>query len=182
MEPAPAKAGDPSLGRYTQPDPLGFVDGPSVYAYGGGSPTQFVDFDGRFLRGLITVPEIVVPRTPAPAPPMPPMPGPPPSFPLPIPTPGPTTPLPGPGGPKLPPSDPPAPGPPGGCKYQFEKYYSGDCKQCVYECPGYHAPVVFPQGKNAQCMGFTPGGLVDTSQITPECRPPTGPTAQCVGR
>ena len=23
---------DPSLGRYTQPDPLGFVDGPSVYA------------------------------------------------------------------------------------------------------------------------------------------------------
>jgi RHS repeat-associated protein len=24
---------DPSLGRYTQPDPLGFVDGPSVYAY-----------------------------------------------------------------------------------------------------------------------------------------------------
>lgn len=25
---------DPSLGRYTQPDPLGFVDGPSVWAYG----------------------------------------------------------------------------------------------------------------------------------------------------
>src|SRR5439155_13798915 len=24
---------DPSIGRYTQPDPLRFVDGPSIYAY-----------------------------------------------------------------------------------------------------------------------------------------------------
>ncbi|MEJ2626264.1 MAG: RHS repeat-associated core domain-containing protein [Pseudolabrys sp.] len=24
---------DPTLGRYTQPDPLGLIDGPSVYAY-----------------------------------------------------------------------------------------------------------------------------------------------------
>lgn len=37
---------DPSLGRYTQPDPLGFVDGPSIYAYAGGSPQTFVDFLG----------------------------------------------------------------------------------------------------------------------------------------
>ncbi|MGL4405870.1 MAG: RHS repeat-associated core domain-containing protein, partial [Notoacmeibacter sp.] len=29
---------DPTIGRYTQADPLGFVDGPSVYAYGGSSP------------------------------------------------------------------------------------------------------------------------------------------------
>ena len=29
---------DPVTGRYTQPDPLGFVDGPSVYAYAGNSP------------------------------------------------------------------------------------------------------------------------------------------------
>ena len=38
---------DPTLGRYTQPDPLGFVDGPSVYAYAGGSPLRRVDLDGR---------------------------------------------------------------------------------------------------------------------------------------
>ena len=38
---------DPSLGRYTQPDPLGFVDGPSVYAYAKNSPQMFVDPDGQ---------------------------------------------------------------------------------------------------------------------------------------
>ena len=37
---------DPTLGRYTQPDPLGFVDGPSVYAYAGSSPMLFIDRDG----------------------------------------------------------------------------------------------------------------------------------------
>ena len=31
---------DPTFGRYTQPDPLGFVDGPSVYGYAGGSPAR----------------------------------------------------------------------------------------------------------------------------------------------
>src|SRR5688572_18567159 len=35
---------DPSIGRYTQPDPLRFVDGPSVYAYAKGSPQVNVDF------------------------------------------------------------------------------------------------------------------------------------------
>jgi RHS repeat-associated protein len=40
---------DPSLGRYTQPDPLGFVDGPSVYAYAKGSPHRYVDRDGRVV-------------------------------------------------------------------------------------------------------------------------------------
>jgi RHS repeat-associated protein len=39
---------DPTVGRYTQPDPLGFVDGPSVYGYAGGSPQSAVDRDGRF--------------------------------------------------------------------------------------------------------------------------------------
>ena len=42
---------DPTTGRYTQPDPLGFVDGPSVYAYGRNSPQRFVDKDGRFFPG-----------------------------------------------------------------------------------------------------------------------------------
>ncbi|MEQ1672356.1 MAG: RHS repeat-associated core domain-containing protein, partial [Hyphomicrobium sp.] len=40
---------DPSLGRYTQPDPLGFVDGPSVYAYAKNHPGEYVDPDGRFV-------------------------------------------------------------------------------------------------------------------------------------
>ncbi len=38
---------DPSIGRYTQPDPLGFVDGPSLYAYARNAPGEFVDPDGR---------------------------------------------------------------------------------------------------------------------------------------
>jgi RHS repeat-associated protein len=37
---------DPVTGRYTQPDPLGFVDGPSVYAYAGSSPWMFTDREG----------------------------------------------------------------------------------------------------------------------------------------
>ena len=41
---------DPSLGCYTQPNPLGFVDGPSVYGYAGGSPYGYVDPDGRQAR------------------------------------------------------------------------------------------------------------------------------------
>lgn len=38
---------DPSTGRYTQPDPLGLVDGPSRYAYVGNDPLQVTDFTGR---------------------------------------------------------------------------------------------------------------------------------------
>lgn len=38
---------DPTSGRYTQPDPLGFVDGPSVYGYVRGQPQEAVDVDGR---------------------------------------------------------------------------------------------------------------------------------------
>jgi len=37
---------DPTTGRYLQPDPLGFVDGPSVYAYANGSPLMRTDRDG----------------------------------------------------------------------------------------------------------------------------------------
>ena len=40
---------DPSLGRYTQPDPLGFVDGPGVYAYGLNTPLRSVDKTGLML-------------------------------------------------------------------------------------------------------------------------------------
>lgn len=39
---------EPTLGRYTRPDPLGFVDGPSVYGYAGQSPAMRVDPAGLF--------------------------------------------------------------------------------------------------------------------------------------
>ena len=38
---------DPSLGRYTQHDTLGFVDGPSVYGYVRNNPYRYVDPDSR---------------------------------------------------------------------------------------------------------------------------------------
>ncbi len=37
---------DPVTGRYTQPDPLGLIDGPSIYAYAGNSPFMYVDREG----------------------------------------------------------------------------------------------------------------------------------------
>jgi RHS repeat-associated protein len=37
---------DPISGRYTQPDPLRFVDGPSMYAYAGNSPFVLTDRSG----------------------------------------------------------------------------------------------------------------------------------------
>ena len=43
---------DATIARYTQPDPLGFIDGPSVYAYVTNSPQMFVDPEG--LKGLRT--------------------------------------------------------------------------------------------------------------------------------
>ncbi|MBK9078116.1 MAG: hypothetical protein IPL91_02785 [Hyphomicrobium sp.] len=45
---------DPSLGRYTQPDPLGFVDGPSVYAYAS-SPLIKVDARGLQSNSVPTI-------------------------------------------------------------------------------------------------------------------------------
>ena len=44
---------DPTIGRYTQPDPLGFVDGPSVYAYAGNAPGEFVDPDGQAALPIV---------------------------------------------------------------------------------------------------------------------------------
>jgi RHS repeat-associated protein len=38
---------DPTLGRYTQPDPLEFADGPSRYAYARSSPAMYVDPSGQ---------------------------------------------------------------------------------------------------------------------------------------
>jgi RHS repeat-associated protein len=44
---------DPTIGRYIQPDPLGFVDGPSVYAYVSSAPVQTIDQNG--LETIVTV-------------------------------------------------------------------------------------------------------------------------------
>jgi RHS repeat-associated protein len=38
---------DPTTGRYTTADPLGFVDGPGVYAYAGNNPHRMVDPTGQ---------------------------------------------------------------------------------------------------------------------------------------
>jgi RHS repeat-associated protein len=43
---------DPVTGRYTQPDPLRFVDGPSVYAYAKNSPYMNVDRTGLDCTSL----------------------------------------------------------------------------------------------------------------------------------
>jgi RHS repeat-associated protein len=58
---------DPAVGRYTQPDPLGFVDGPSVYGYAKGRPLSGVDFDGRF-SGNMAPPGLVRPSLNRPMP------------------------------------------------------------------------------------------------------------------
>jgi RHS repeat-associated protein len=42
---------DPIIGRYTQPDPLRFVDGPSIYSYVGSSPLIKTDSQGLFTVG-----------------------------------------------------------------------------------------------------------------------------------
>jgi RHS repeat-associated protein len=43
---------DPSLGRWLSPDPLGFADGPNLYAYVRGNPINYVD-----PMGLLTYDE-----------------------------------------------------------------------------------------------------------------------------
>ncbi|WP_422006509.1 RHS repeat-associated core domain-containing protein [Pyruvatibacter mobilis] len=44
---------DPTTGRYTQADPLGFVNGPSLYAYALNSPQMYTDPDGRYVPALV---------------------------------------------------------------------------------------------------------------------------------
>jgi RHS repeat-associated protein len=41
---------DPTTGRYLQPDPLGLVDGASVYGYAGGNPGRWVDPRGEEVK------------------------------------------------------------------------------------------------------------------------------------
>jgi RHS repeat-associated protein len=44
---------DPISGRYTQPDPLRFIDGPSMYAYAGNSPWMYSDREGLGKIGFL---------------------------------------------------------------------------------------------------------------------------------
>ena len=46
---------DPTTGRYLVPDPLGLVDGASVYGYVKGNPMRFVDPTGQFIPVLLLI-------------------------------------------------------------------------------------------------------------------------------
>jgi RHS repeat-associated protein len=50
---------DPTIGRYTQADPMGFLNGPSIYAYARSAPTMYVD-----PQGLAGIPPNVPPSVP----------------------------------------------------------------------------------------------------------------------
>lgn len=47
---------DATTGRYTQPDPLGFPDGPARYAYALNSPLMYTDRDGLYTEVIIWSP------------------------------------------------------------------------------------------------------------------------------
>ena len=44
---------DQTTARYTQPDPLGFPDGPARYAYALNNPLMYTDEEGRFINFLV---------------------------------------------------------------------------------------------------------------------------------
>ncbi|WP_375451398.1 RHS repeat domain-containing protein [uncultured Devosia sp.] len=54
---------DPTTARYTQPDPLGLVDGPSRYAYVGNDPLQRIDFQGRAVTINMPRPGVTISST-----------------------------------------------------------------------------------------------------------------------
>ena len=45
---------DPTTGRYLEPDPLGLVDGASVYGYARQNPGRWVDPRGESALGLVS--------------------------------------------------------------------------------------------------------------------------------
>ena len=56
-----ARAYDPVMGRFLQTDPIGYDDGPNVYAYVGGDPVNLSDPSGLMVGGTGgTVEEVVI--------------------------------------------------------------------------------------------------------------------------
>jgi RHS repeat-associated protein len=53
-----ARAYDPRVGRFLQPDPIGQADGPNIYAYAGGDPVNAIDEFG--LQISDGIPEVTV--------------------------------------------------------------------------------------------------------------------------
>jgi len=49
---------DPTIGRWTSPDPLGFEDGPNLYAYVHNSPIRYFDRFGLFADDVKIVHQI----------------------------------------------------------------------------------------------------------------------------
>ncbi|MBK1707348.1 hypothetical protein CKO40_23155 [Halochromatium glycolicum] len=47
----------PAIGRFTQPDPLGFIDGVNRYAYALNSPVNFIDPTGTVGEGSVQTPQ-----------------------------------------------------------------------------------------------------------------------------
>jgi RHS repeat-associated protein len=45
---------DPTIGRYLQADPLGFVDGPGIYPYGKSAPTVKIDAQGLSVMASLS--------------------------------------------------------------------------------------------------------------------------------
>ena len=50
---------DPTIGRYLEADPLGFIDGPSLYAYVKGNPVDKSDPTGRFVANATAFTELL---------------------------------------------------------------------------------------------------------------------------
>lgn len=56
------------------------------------------------------------------------------------------------------------------CRFIGVNYPGGPCKNCVYQCQGYGAHVVWQQAVEKPCMSIDPAsGLVNTGEIDPKC-------------